>query len=59
MARRISTIRQVIQIDELAFGSHPITKAGGAPIVLAQSLHPLNTEEKRTLLAKGKETTTS
>jgi len=34
VAPRVSTIRQVIQTDGLAFGSSPITKAKGARIVM-------------------------
>jgi len=58
VAPRISATRQVIQTDELAFGSSPITKARGARIFMPQSFHPLNTEEKHTLLTRGEETTT-
>jgi hypothetical protein len=49
--------RYVIQIDGLAFGSSPITRARGAQAVMAQSFRPLNIEG-RTLLARGEETTT-
>jgi hypothetical protein len=58
VAPKVSAIRQVIQIDGLAFGSSPITRARGAQGVMPQSFRPFNTEEKRTLLARGEETTT-
>jgi hypothetical protein len=58
VAPRVSATRQVIQIDGLASGSSPITKARGARSVMPQSFGPLNMEEERTLLARGEETTT-
>jgi len=58
MAPRVSTSRQVIQINALACSSSPITKARGVPTVMPQSFRPLNMEEEHTLLAKGEETTT-
>jgi hypothetical protein len=54
----VSTIKQVIQIDGLAFGSNLINKARGSRAIMPQSFHPLNTEEECTLLARGEETTT-
>ncbi len=51
-------IRQVIQTDGLTSSSSPITRAKGVQKVMPQSFHPLNTEEKRTLLARGEETIT-
>jgi hypothetical protein len=44
---------------QLAFGSSPITRARKAQTLMPQSFCPFNTEEERTLLAKGEETTTS
>jgi hypothetical protein len=58
VAPKISATRQVIQTDGLTIGSSPITKAKGARTVMPQSFRPLNTEEERTLLARGEETTT-
>jgi len=58
VAPRVSATRQVIQTDELASGSSPITKARGVRAVMPQSFCPLNMEEERTLLARGEETTT-
>jgi hypothetical protein len=58
VAPRVFTTRQVIQTDGLAFGSSPITKARGARVVMLQSFRPFNTEEERTLLTRGEETTT-
>jgi hypothetical protein len=58
VAPRVSTTRQVIQIDELASGPSPITRAKGARAIMPQSFRPFNTEEERTLLARGEETTT-
>jgi hypothetical protein len=58
VAPRVSAPRQVIQIDGLAYGSSPITRAKGARAVMPQFFHPLNMEEERTLLARGEETTT-
>jgi len=57
VAPRVSTTRQVIQINGLAFGSSPITKASGAQVVMLQYFRPFNTKE-RTLLMRGEETTT-
>jgi hypothetical protein len=54
----ISTTRQVIQTDGLTSGSSPITKARKIRTIMPQFFHPLNTEEERTLLARGEETTT-
>jgi len=50
--------RQVIQTDGLASSSSPIIKARGAQVFMPQSFRSLNTKEKRTLLARGEETTT-
>jgi hypothetical protein len=50
--------RHVIQIDGIAFGSSPITRAKGAQSIMPQYFCPLNIEEERTLLATGEETTT-
>jgi hypothetical protein len=58
VAPKVSTTRQVIQTNELTFGSSLITKAKGARAIMPQSFRPLNTEKERTLLAKGEETTT-
>jgi hypothetical protein len=58
VALRISATLQVIHIHGLASGSSPITKVRGAQIVMPQSFRPFNTEEERTLLARGEETTT-
>jgi hypothetical protein len=58
VAPRILATRQVIQIDGLASSSSPITRARGARAVMPQSFRPFNTEEERTLLARGEETTT-
>jgi len=58
VAPRVSATRQVIQIDELTPGSSPITRTKGVRAVMPQSFCPLNTEEERTLLARGEKTTT-
>ncbi len=58
VAPRVSATRQVIQINGLASGSSPITRARRARANLPQSFHPLNMEEERTLLARGEETST-
>ncbi len=58
VAPRVFATRQIIQIDGLASGSSPITRARGAQAVMPQSFRPLNTKEERTLLARGEETTT-
>ncbi len=58
MAPKVFTIRQVSQTDGLASCSSPITTARGARVVMAQSFRPFNTEEERTLLTRGEETTT-
>jgi hypothetical protein len=57
VAPKVFTTRQVIQTDGLSFSSNPITKARRARAVLPQSFYPLNTEEERTLLVRGEETT--
>jgi hypothetical protein len=54
VALRVSATKQVIQTNGLASSSTPITRVRGAQIVMPQSFHPLNTEEERTLLARGK-----
>jgi hypothetical protein len=53
VAPKVFATRQVIQIDGLAYGSSPITRARGVRVVMSQSFHPLNMEEERTLLARG------
>jgi hypothetical protein len=58
VAPRVSATRQVIQTDGLTSGSSPITRARGARVIMPQSFHPFNLEEKRILLARGEETTT-
>jgi hypothetical protein len=58
VAPRVFATRQVIQIDGLAFGSSPITRATRARVVMPHYFHPFNTEEKCTLLARKEETTT-
>jgi hypothetical protein len=58
VAPRVFATRQVIQTDGLAFGSSPITRARRARAFMPQSFRPLNTEEKRTLLVRGEDTTT-
>ncbi len=54
VAPKVSTIRQVIQIYGLAFGSSLLTKVRSMP----QSFCLFNTEKERTLLVRGEETTT-
>jgi hypothetical protein len=51
---RVSTTRQVIQIDGLKFGSSLITRVRRAQVVMPQSFRPLNTKEERTLLVRGR-----
>jgi len=46
MAPRVSIIRQVIQIDGLAYGSCPIIRARGVQTIVPQSFRPPNTEEE-------------
>ncbi len=58
VAPKVSATRRVIQTDGLASSSSPITRAKGVRVVMPQFFCPLNTEEERTLLAKGEETTT-
>ncbi len=58
VAPKVSATRQVIQIDELASGSSPITRAKGARVVMPQSFHPFNMEKECTLLVRGEETIT-
>ncbi len=55
MAPRVFATRQVIQTNGFAFSSSPITRVRGARAIMPQSFHPLNTEEERTLLARGEE----
>jgi hypothetical protein len=55
VAPKVSTTRQVIQINGLASNSSPITRARRARAIMPQSFRPLNTEEERTLLARGEE----
>jgi hypothetical protein len=54
----VFTTKQVFQIDGLACGSSPITRARRAQAIMPQSFRPLNTKEECTLLARGEETTT-
>jgi hypothetical protein len=58
VAPRVSATRQVIQTNGFASGSSPITRARGARAVMPQSFCPFNTEEERTLLVRGEDTTT-
>jgi hypothetical protein len=58
VAPRVFAIRHVIQIDGLASGSSPITRARRVRAVMPQSFRPFNMEEECTLLAKGEEITT-
>jgi len=58
VAPRVSATRQVIQTNELAFGSSSITRARGVRAVMPQSFCSLNAEEECTLLVRGEETTT-
>jgi hypothetical protein len=58
VAPRVSATKQVIPTNGLVSGSSPITRARRARAVMPQSFRPLNMEEKRTLLARGEETTT-
>jgi hypothetical protein len=58
VAPKVFATSQVIQIDGLPSNSSPITRARGAQAIMPQSFRPFNTEEERTLLAKGQETTT-
>jgi len=58
VALRVFATRQVIHTDGLASSSSPITKTRGARVVMPQSFHLFNTEEERTLLARGEKTTT-
>jgi len=54
----VSATRHVIQTNGLASSSSPITWVRGVRAVMPQSFRLFNMEEERTLLAKGKETTT-
>ncbi len=58
MAPRVFATRQVIQTNELASGSSPVTKARKLQTTMPQFFRPLDTKEERTLLARGEETTT-
>jgi len=58
VAPKISATKQVIQTDGLTSGSSLITNAKRARVVMPKSFRPLNTEEERTLLVRGEETTT-
>ncbi len=58
MALKVFATRQVIQINGLASSSTPITKTRGARVIMPQSFCLFNTEEERTLLARGEKTTT-
>jgi len=57
VALKIFATRQVIQINGLASGSSPITRARGAQVIMPQFFCPLNMEKERTLLARGEEIT--
>jgi hypothetical protein len=57
VAPKVFAIRQVIQIDELACSSSPITRAKRVWKILPPSFRLLNMEEGRTLLVRGEETT--
>jgi hypothetical protein len=57
VAPRVFATRQVVQIDGFAYGLSPFSKARGARTIMPQFFRPLNTEEERTLLPKGEETT--
>ncbi len=59
MAPKVSATRQVIQTDEFASSSSPITKARRARATMPQSIRPLNMKEEHTLLTRGEETITS
>jgi hypothetical protein len=59
VAPRVFATRQVIQTDGFVSGSIPITRVRRAQVIMPQYFCPLNTEKKRTLLARGEETTTS
>ncbi len=52
VAPKVSTIRQVMQTNGLAYGSSPITRAKGVQAVMSQSFLPLNTECCNPTLAK-------
>jgi hypothetical protein len=58
VAPRVFATRQVIQIDGLASGSSPITRAKGVRAIMPQSFRPFNMKEEHTLLARGEETIT-
>jgi hypothetical protein len=58
VAPRVFATRQVIQTNEFTSSSSLVTKARRTRAVMPQSFHPFNTKEKRTLLARGEETTT-
>jgi len=58
VAPRVFATRQVIHTNGLASGSSPITRAKGARTIMPQSFRPFNTEEERTLLARGEESIT-
>jgi len=58
VAPKISATKQVIQTDGLTSGSSLITNVKRARVVMPKSFRPLNTEEERTLLVRGEETTT-
>jgi hypothetical protein len=55
VAPKVSATTHVIQTNGLASGSSPFTKVKGARVVMAQSFHPLNTKEERTVLERGEE----
>jgi len=58
IAPKVSSTKQVIQIDGLTLGSSPITRARGSRMVMPQYFCLFNTKEEHTLLARGEDTTT-
>ncbi len=56
MAPKVFATKHVIQINGLASGSSPITRARGAQIIMPQSFCPLNMKKECTLMAWGEET---
>ncbi len=48
VAPKVSTIKQVIQTDGLAYGSSPITRARGVRAVMPQSFRLLKMKEELT-----------
>jgi hypothetical protein len=58
VAPKVFITKQIIPTNGIASGSNPITRARGTRTIMSQSFRPLNTEEERTLLARGEKTTT-